>query len=61
MDFINTYKILSLNRGVNGGWAKWAIAHPSFGRMEIAAGMPHYYCPPSLTTIVHFLSLVLIC
>ena len=27
-----------LFRGVNGGWAGWAIAHPVFGRKEGAAG-----------------------
>ena len=25
-------------RGVSGGWAGWAIAHPVFGRIEGAAG-----------------------
>ena len=35
-------------RGVSGGWAGWAIAHPVFGRIEGAAGRrrgsggPHY-------------------
>ena len=27
-----------LFRGVSGGWAGWAIAHPVFGRIEGAAG-----------------------
>ena len=27
-----------LVRGVNGGWAEWAIAQPGFGRIEGAAG-----------------------
>ena len=27
-----------LFRGVNGGWARWAIAHQVFGRIEGAAG-----------------------
>lgn len=26
------------DRGVTGGWAEWAIAHPVFGRIEGAAG-----------------------
>ena len=25
-------------RGVSGRWAGWAIAHPDFGRIEVAAG-----------------------
>ena len=37
-------------RGVSGGWAGWAIAHPDFGRIEGAAGQlcggaPHHYLP----------------
>ena len=39
-------------RGVSGGWAEWAIAHPVFGRIEGDAvrrhggrGAPHYYLP----------------
>ena len=35
-------------RGVSGGWAGWAIAHPLFGRIEGATGsggMLHYYLP----------------
>ena len=31
-------QILYLYRGVSGGWAGWAIAHPVFGRIEGAAG-----------------------
>ena len=27
-----------LTRGVNGGWAEWAIAHLGLGRIEGAAG-----------------------
>ena len=39
-------------RGVSGGWAGWAIAHPVFGRIEGTAGRrrggsgaSHYYLP----------------
>ena len=39
-------------RGVSGGWAGWAIAHPVLGRIEGAArrrrggsGTQHYYLP----------------
>ena len=28
------------HRGVTGGWAEWAIAHPDFGSLEGAAGHP---------------------
>ena len=30
------------SRGVSGGWAGWAIAHPGFGRIEGAAGLVVY-------------------
>ena len=33
-----------IGRGVSGGWAGWAIAHPVFDRIE-GRGAPHYYLP----------------
>ena len=36
------------NRGISGGWAGWAIAHPGFGRIEGAALLiahPANYAP----------------
>ena len=45
----------SPSRGVSGGWAGWAIAHPDFGRIEGAAGRRRHAttrhittCPPSV-------------
>ena len=35
-------------RGVSGGWAVWAIAHPDFGRIEGAAMRHITTCPPSV-------------
>ena len=32
------YYYVHCTRGVSGGWAEWAIAHPDFGRLEGAAG-----------------------
>ena len=29
--------LMLFSRGVTGGWAGWAIAHPGFGRIEGAA------------------------
>ena len=35
-------KKMFYSRGVNGGWTKWAIAHPDFVRIEGAAGQQYY-------------------
>ena len=38
-DLINSFWILmtfSISKGVNGGWAGWAIAHPVLGEIEVA-------------------------
>ena len=37
-DSLNLHGFMSSHRGVTGGWAEWAIAHPIFGRIEGAAG-----------------------
>ena len=49
-------------RGVSGGWARGAIAHPVFGRIEgggVAAAVRHITtCPPSfrypLTPLLYY-------
>ena len=52
---LKTAKIDLKFRGVSGGWAGWAIAHPDFGVIEGAAGRRRHAttrhittCPPSV-------------